>query len=332
MTARAPVRVGIVGCGSIARSAHVPGLLASERAELAGFASRTRASAEATAEGCGSPAPIYDDWRELVEREDVDAITICSPNAFHRDQAVAAAKAGKHVLVEKPVAVSAAEADEMIAAAQQARVVLQVAHNLRYVPAVLAARDVVRGGRLGNIVGLRAAFGHGGPQVWAPEASWFFDRTRSGGGALIDLGIHIIDVVNFVTGLDARAVTAMTAGNEPCEDAAQLVVSFGNGAIGSVHASWLARPAPDMSLTIFGTDGTLHFDVRTPLTFRPADGKKEQIELPDVTANPFDDFARVVSGEEPVGPAASGEEARNAIAIVDAAYASAQSGKTVEVA
>jgi UDP-N-acetylglucosamine 3-dehydrogenase len=327
-----PVRIGIIGCGSIARSAHVPGFLASERACLGGFASRTRASAEATAEGCESPAPIYDDWRELVEREDVDAITICSPNAFHRDQAVAAAKAGKHVLVEKPVAVSAAEADEMIAAAQQARVVLQVAHNLRYVPAVLAARDVVRGGRLGNIVGLRAAFGHGGPQVWAPEASWFFDRTRSGGGALIDLGIHIIDVVNFVTGLRAGEVTAMVSGHEPCEDAAQLVLSFDNGAIGSVHASWLARPAPDMSLTIFGTDGTLHFDVRTPLTLRPADGKKEQIELPDVTANPFDDFARVVSGEEPVGPAASGEEARNAIAIVDAAYASAQSGKTVEVA
>jgi predicted dehydrogenase len=137
--------------------------------------------------------------------------------------------------------------------------------------------------------------------------------------------------VNFVTGLSAQDVTAMTAGGEPCEDAAQLVVSFGNGAIGSVHASWLARPAPDMSLTIFGRDGTLHFDVRSPLTLRPAEGAKEQIELPTVDADPFDDFARVVSGSEARGPAASGAEARAAIAIVDAAYASARSRKTVEV-
>jgi predicted dehydrogenase len=325
------VRVGIVGCGSIARSAHVPGFLTSERATLAAFASRSRGSAEATAADAGG-GTVCDDWRELVEQDDVDAVDICSPNAFHRDQAVAAAKAGKHVLVEKPVACTADEADEMISAAHQAGVVLQVAHNLRYVPAVLAARDVVRSGRLGNIVGLRAAFGHAGPQVWARDASWFFDRARSGGGALIDMGIHIIDVVNFVTGLRAREVTAMTSGSDPCEDAAQLVIGFGNGAIGSVHASWVARPAPDMSLTIFGADGTLHFDIRTPLTLRPADGKKEEIELPKVTANPFDDFARVVSGDLPAGPAASGEEARDAIAIVDAAYASAQSGKTTEVA
>ena len=330
MTVRAPVRIGVVGCGSIARSAHVPGFLASSHAVLAGFASRTRGSAEATAEGAGSSAPIYDDWRALVEREDVDAVTICSPNSFHREQAVAAVKAGKHVLVEKPVALSADEADEMIAAAKEAGVVFQVAHNLRYVPSVLAARDAVGG--VGNIVGLRAAFGHGGPQVWARDASWFFDRSRSGGGALIDMGVHIIDVVNFVTGLEARDVTAMMSGNDPCEDAAQLVVSFDNGAIGSIHASWVARPAPDMSLTIFGTEGTLHFDIRTPLTFRPADGKKEQIELPAVTATPFDDFARVASGEPAVGPAASGEEARAAIAIVDAAYGSARSRKTVEVA
>jgi predicted dehydrogenase len=320
----------VIGCGSIARSAHVPGFGASEFATLAGFASRTRASAETTASGCGSDAPIYDDWRELVERDDVDAVTICSPNAFHREQAVVAAKAGKHVLVEKPVAISAPEADEMIAAADEAGVVLQVAHNLRYLPAVLAAREAVA--RVGNIVGLRAAFGHAGPQVWAPEASWFFDRSRSGGGALIDLGIHIIDVVHFVTRLEAREVTAMVSGADPCETAAQVIASFGNGAIGTIHASWVAKPAPDLSLTIFGTEGTLHFDVRTPLTFRPANGKKDEITLPAVDANPFDDFARAIVGQPPRGPAATGAEARAAIAIVDAAYASVRSGERVEVA
>jgi predicted dehydrogenase len=326
------VRIGIVGCGAIARRAHAPAFKASDGASLTAWASRTRASAEAAAAESGE-GTVYDEWRELVERDDVDAVDICSPNAFHREQAVAAAKAGKHVLVEKPIACTPDEADEMLSAAEDAGVVLQVAHNLRYLPAILAARDVVADGRLGGIVGLRAAFGHSGPKAsWASDATWFFDRALSGGGALIDLGIHIIDVVNFVTRLEAKEVTAMTSGTGECEDAAQLALAFGNGAIGSIHASWVARPAPDMSLTIFGEEGTLHFDTRSPLTWRPADGKKEQIELPDVTANPFDDFVRVVAGDAPAGPAAPGAEARDAIAIVSAAYESASSGKTVEVA
>jgi UDP-N-acetylglucosamine 3-dehydrogenase len=326
-----PVRVAIVGCGSIARRAHTPAFMKSSDAELVAFVSRTRASAEAAASECGGKGPVYDDWREVVALEDLDAVDICSPNVFHAEQAIAAARAGKHVLVEKPIAASLDDADTMLEAAAGAGIVLQVAHNLRYVPAVLAARDVVAAGRLGNIVGLRAAFGHAGPRAWAPDSTWFFDRDLSGGGALIDLGIHIIDVVHFVTGLTGREVAAMTFGEEPCEDAAHLVVRYTNGAVGTISASWVARPAPDMSLTIFGREGTLHFDVRSPLTFRSASGEKEEIELPEVTANPFDDFARVVSGQEALGPAASGDEGRAALAVVDAAYASARAGKTVAV-
>lgn len=326
-----PIRIAIVGCGSIARRAHAPAFVKSENADLVAFVSRTRASAEAAASECGGYAPVYDDWREVVALEDLDAVDICSPNVFHAEQTIAAAKARKHVLVEKPIASSLDEADAMIEAATAAGVVLQVAHNLRYVPAVLAARDVVRTGKLGNIVGLRAAFGHAGPRAWAPDSTWFFDRDLSGGGALIDLGIHIIDVVQFVTGLEGREVVAMTYGDEPCEDAAHLVVRYSNGAVGTINASWVARPAPDMSLTIFGAEGTLHFDVRSPMTFRSATGEKEHIEPPEVTANPFDDFARVLSGKESLGPVASGEEGRAALAIVDAAYRSARDGRTAEV-
>jgi predicted dehydrogenase len=148
---------------------------------------------------------------------------------------------------------------------------------------------------------------------------------------LIDLGIHIIDLVGHVTGLDARDVSAMTSGAHDVEDAAQLVVRFENGATGSVHASWVARPAPDMMLTIFGTNGTLHFDAKSPLTFRPAEGDKEQIEMPNVASDPYADFVRAVRGERVEGPLASGAEGRAALAIVCAAYESATSGKTVEV-
>lgn len=324
------VSIGIVGCGSIARRAHAPALNAAPDAQVVAFASRSRASAEAAAGECGS-GDVYEDWRELLELEELNAIDICSPNAFHRDQAVAAAEAGKHVLVEKPIACTVSEADDMIAAAAKAGVVLHVAHNLRYIAPVIAAHDFIADGRLGEIVGVRAAFGHAGPKDWAPDSTWFFDPERAGGGALIDLGIHIIDLVRYLTGLEGAEVGAMTFGARDVEDAAQLVVRYDTGVIGTVHASWVARPAPDMSLVVFGTEGTLSFDARSPLTFAPETGDREKLELPKVSASPYSDFVRAVGGSSVEGPAASGEDGRAALAIVEAAYAAAKSGKTVAV-
>jgi UDP-N-acetylglucosamine 3-dehydrogenase len=324
------VKLAIVGCGSIARRAHIPALTGSGDVDIVAFVSRTRASAEAAASECGG-GPVFDDWREVTSSDDVDAVDICSPNAFHRDQTVAAAEAGKHVLVEKPIARTVREADDMIEAADKAGVVLHVAHNLRYIAPVIAARDFVRSGRLGQIVGIRSAFGHSGPKDWAPDSTWFFDAELAGGGALIDLGIHIIDLVRFVTGLEALEVSAMTFGSEAVEDAAQVIVRYEGGAVGSVHASWVARPAPDMSLSIFGTEGTLQFDARTPLTFRPATGDKEKIELPSVDSSPYLDFVSDVLRQPVRGPAATGVDGRAALAIVCAAYESARTGDTVEV-
>ncbi len=327
------VHLGIIGCGSIARRTHVPAFAAARGVEIVAFASRSRSSAEAASTECGGDGSerVFDHWQDVVTLDDVDAVDICSPNAFHHEQAVEAAQAGKHVLVEKPIACTVDQADEMIAAAAAAGVVLHVAHNLRYVAPVLAARDVVRSGQIGNVVGLRAAFGHAGPKGWAPDATWFFDTTLSGGGALIDLGVHIIDVVRFVAGLEAVEVSAMTMGAHPAEDAAHVIVRYGNGAVGTINASWVARPTPDMSLAIFGTQGTLHFDARKGLEAHDATGDKIDIELPEVPGDPFDDFVRTVSGEEPLGPAATGEDGRAALAIVCASYASAKSGRIVEV-
>lgn len=326
------MRVGLIGCGTVALRVHVPALTSTAGAELVACASRSRSSAETAAESCG--ARVFDTWEELVDDPDVDAVDICSPNAFHRDQAVAAAKARKHVLVEKPIARTVEEADEMVNAAEAAGSVLHVAQNLRYIAPVVAAREVIGSGALGDIVGVRSAFGHSGPRDWAPDATWFFDPEASGGGALVDLGIHIIDLVLYVTGLEAAEVSAMTmgAGKDAVEDAAHVLVRFDGGAIGSVHASWVARPAPDIQLTIFGTAGTLHFDPRSPLTLRRADGSKQEIELPAVDANPVSDFARAVAGLGPRGPAATGADGRAALAIACAAYASASTGHRAEVA
>jgi UDP-N-acetylglucosamine 3-dehydrogenase len=324
------LRVGVIGCGTVARRVHLPAFTQLADATVVACASRTRASAEAAAAEAPG-ADVVDSWEELIGRDDIDAVDICSPNVFHREQAVTAAKAGKHVLVEKPIACDVAEAEEMIAAAEAAGVVLHVTQNLRYIAPVIAAHDVIASGAIGEIKGLRSAFGHAGPRDWAPDATWFFDPASSGGGALVDLGIHIIDLVRYVTGLEATQVSAMTLGDGPVEDAAQVLVRYDGGAIGSVHASWVARPAPDLQLTIFGSEGTLHFDPRSSLAVRRADGSKQDVEMPDVTATPYGDFARAIAGAEPEGPAATGGDGLAALQIVCAAYGSAATGSTVEV-
>ncbi|MEX0874852.1 MAG: Gfo/Idh/MocA family oxidoreductase [Actinomycetota bacterium] len=323
------IRVALVGCGAIARRSHVPALKNISDVDVVAFASRSLASAEAAAGEWGTTdAVVSDDWRKVVARDDIDAVDICSPNSLHHEQTVAAAQAGKHVLVEKPIACTVKEADAMIAAAGDGGVVLHVAHNVRYLPVAVAAHRSIA--RVGKIVGVRAAFGHAGPRGWAPDATWFFDTKLSGGGALIDLGIHAIDLLRFVTGLDATEVTAVTLGEEPAEDAAQVAIRFSDGAIGSVHASWVARPAPDFGLTVFGHQGTMHVDARSPLTFRPAEGDSEKVELPGDVSSPFDDFVRAIRGEPSAQPATA-DDGRAALAIVCAAYESARTRKTVSL-
>jgi predicted dehydrogenase len=322
------VRFAVVGCGAAATRIHLPALRASG-AEVVVFASRSRSSAEAACRQWGS-GDVVDRWEDAVGRGDVDAVVVATPNAVHAAVAIAAASEGKHVLVDKPLACTAAEADSMIAAAENAGVVLVPFQNLRFAAPFVAAHAVVAAGGVGEVTGLRAAFGHGGPQAWAPHATWFFEPTSAGGGCLLDLGVHIIDVVRNVTGDEITSVAAELNGPaDGVEVDAQLVVRLEGGAIGTVHASWSSRPGPDHVLTVVGTTGTLHLDTRTPLTLLSGDGERERVSLPEATSSPVGEFLAAVRGERP--PSVTAADGRAAVAVVEAAYRSAAEGRTVAV-
>ena len=319
------LRIGLVGCGTIARRAHLPAFRKAGpgSVDVVAFASRSRSSAEATAAEWGS-GDVVDDWATLIGRDDVDAVDICSPNRSHADIAIAAAGAGKHVLVEKPMACTVAEADAMVAAAEAAGVVLSVAHNVRFAAPFFTAHRVVARGDLGRVVGFRAAFGHAGPQQWAPEATWFFDAEQSGGGALIDLGIHVADLLRFVVAdepVEAAALLAMRP--DGVDEAAQVILRTARGALGSFHASWAARPGPDHQLTVFGTEGTLHLDGRTPLWLHRPGGEPEPVELERPAADLYRGFVEACRGG--TAPPVTAAEGRAALAVVEAAYRSAAS-------
>jgi predicted dehydrogenase len=297
--------------------------------EIVAFASRSRSSAEAARDEWGS-GDVVDDWHDVIRRGDVDVVVVTTPNSTHHEVAIAAAAAGKHVLVDKPMAWTVADADAMIATADAHGVVLMPFQNTRFAPAFVAARDAVAADRIGEVTGFRAAFGHAGPQDWAPQAKWFFDRSSAGGGCLMDLGVHVIDLVRATTMRDVVEVSAFVSGLAgDVESDAQLLLRLDNDAIGSVHASWSSRPGPDHQLTLVGTEGTLHLDSRTPLTLVLLAGERERVALAEAFGSPLDELLAVVRGARK--PTLTAADGRAAVAVVDAAYRSAAEGRTVAV-
>ena len=327
-----PLRLGILTCGTIVTAGHLPAFaaLGKDAVDVVAFSSRTRATAEGAAAQWGSGA-VVDDWRAVLERDDVDAVDICSPNALHAEMAIAAAQAGKHVLVEKPIAVTLAEADAMIDAAASAGVVLMAAHNVRFAAPYAAAASAVATGMLGEIVGVRAAFGHAGPQAWAPASTWFREPGVAGGGALLDLGIHVADLLRAVTGDELEEVSAFLRRTsvDAVEEAGQVAFSLRGGGIGTFHASWVARPGPDHQLVVHGTEGSLSIE-RGQAVVRPADrGEKVVVEPPAGAPDLFGSF--VAAGRGEAAPAVTGEDGRAALANVAAAYQAPDERRAVAV-
>ena len=152
---------------------------------------------------------VETDWKALVHRDDVDLVDVCTPGDTHADIAIAALRAGKHVLCEKPLANSVAEAEAMVAAAEQAPGVAMVGFTYRRVPAIQLARRLVADGRIGTVRHVRAQY----LQDWIADPtvplSWRLDRQRAGSGALGDIGAHIVDLAQFVTGEQVTGVSAV---------------------------------------------------------------------------------------------------------------------------
>ena len=217
------------------------------------------------------------DWREVIAREDVDIVDICTPGFLHAEIAIAALEAGKHVLCEKPLANDTDEAVRMVEAARAARERGQVAalgHTYRRVPALAHARDLVAAGRLGEIRQVRASY----LQDWLVDAeagmSWRLRKETAGSGALGDIGSHAVDQIQFVTGQSVAAVRGRLAtmvperpgadGPEPVtvDDAAWASLELSGGAIASLEASRMATGRKnELSLEVYGTDGAMRFDL-----------------------------------------------------------------------
>jgi predicted dehydrogenase len=337
------IRFGILGTGMIARY-HAAAIAATEGARLAAVARADKRGVAEAAAAFGVPCEAgYD---ALLSRDDVDVVCICTPSGLHAPQALAAARAGKHVLVEKPMALTLPDADAMIAACRERGVLLAVALQRRTEPAFIAVRDAVRQGALGRLTLGSVIVPYLRTQSYYASAAWRGTWELDGGGALMNQGIHLVDLllwlmgeVGDVEGVQARAATL--AHDIPVEDVVAATLRFAGGALGSVVATTAAAPGFPHRVEVYGDGGGIQIEGEAVARWDAATPRPPEAPAPDAPsaagpgASPggisaaghtrivADLVAAIRAGRPPLVP---GEEGRRSLAVVRAIYEAAGVG------
>jgi predicted dehydrogenase len=331
------VRVGLVGAGGISR-AHLRGYAAlPDQVRVAAVADVAAGAARGRAEEAGGAA-AYGDLAALLAGTEVDAVDICLPHHLHADAIITAARAGKHVLCEKPLCLTTEEADRVAAAVSESGVMLMCAHNQLFLPPVAAARAVLDSGRLGTVYELRVTdsfFNDFDPA----NMGWRANRGTSGGGELIDTGYHptylLLHLAGSAAGAVPAEVTAMLSRHRLTfsdgEDSAQVLVRFTGGALGSIVTSWAYEPAGCTErFSVVGEQGSLWSDGAS-LFVKPRGGEVERtdFEAVDTFGAEIADFVACVRGErKPINSVAEGTRV---LRVILAAYASSEQRRTVPI-
>ena len=280
------IRIGILGCGHIARSRHIPEYASNPDCSLAGYYNPTAAKAEEMARLYGGR--VYASAEELLADPGIVAVSVCTSNDAHAELSIAAMRAGKHVLCEKPMACSLPEAEEMVRVSEETGRLLMIGHNQRFLPAHREAKELLEQGMIGKVLGFRTTFAHGGPEMFMKEKdmdSWFFRKERAAMGVLADLGVHKIDLIHFLLGERTVKVSARLSTLDKRRDCGDLISVDDNavclletesGALGTATASWTCYGRPDNSTVLYGSRGImrLYDDPAHSLILHLADGRE----------------------------------------------------------
>ena len=309
------MRIALFGSGWI-MDYHARGVLEHPQGELVAAANWRPESLAALAERHGIPRTTTD-WRELAADPAIDAVVIATPNALHAPQAIACLEAGKHVLVEKPMARTLAEAEAMNRAAAGSGASLMVAHCWRFHPDVLALRRRIAAGELGEVVKTR---GYGVHAAWGP-AGWFVDRELAGGGALVDMGVHAIDTARFLLGDPVPERVCATIGTRyrelAVDDDGILLISWSGGVNSIVECGWwqphLAGLEADTE--VYGSGGYARV-----WDFTEGPEGYEHCSQPMYSAQVAEFIDAIATGRS---PRPDGEDGAVVMSIVDQAYRSA---------
>lgn len=336
------IRVAVIGCGSIAKYRHIPEYAGHEQVELVAFVDPVIERAQEFAKQHGAQA--FSDYKVMLAEIKPDAVSVCTPNYLHAEMTIAAAEAGVHVLVEKPMATTDEEAAKMVEAAKSNNVKLMVGHNQRFMPPHLKAKEILNTGVLGKVLTFRTSFGHPGPEAWSADGSnsWFFRKEEAIMGAMGDLGVHKSDLIRYlledeVAEIGAFVGTLHKEGTE-ADDNASCIVRMKSGAIGTLVASWTYYKGEDNSTVLWCENGVMKLCTD--------DVDQVIVELRDGTVNKYQPGAistnekQVTSGvverfiESIVNntePEVNGEEGRKSLKVILSAFESQATGQIVKV-
>ena len=341
-------RIGIIGCGKIAQVRHIPEYAENPYAELAGFYDlNTQRAAELAAQYGGK---AYESAEAMLADPAIDAVSVCVANHAHAPITIAALKAGKHVLCEKPMATTLEECEEMVKTAHEAGKFLMIGHNQRLAKAHAVAKELIDQGMIGRIITFRTTFGHGGPETWSVDPgknTWFFDKNKAAMGAMADLGIHKTDLIQFLTGQHVVRTTARVVTLDKKDASGQLIgvddnaiciYEMSGGTMGTMTASWTYYGAEDNSTILYGEKGIMRIydDPAHSIVVKLDDGTEKVYDVEQIQTNDNQTKSGVIDLwmkclETNTPPEISGEEALYAMRAVFASLESAKAGTAVDI-
>ncbi|MBK9164695.1 MAG: Gfo/Idh/MocA family oxidoreductase [Acidobacteria bacterium] len=355
------VGIGFIGTG-FARRVQIPAFQACENARIVSIASGSLANAKATAEESGAEH-FTDNWREIVERPDVDLVCITTPPNLHREMVLAALAAGKHLLAEKPMAMNVAEAEEMVAAATASGKLALIDHELRFLPGRQKAKALLHSGEIGKVRHAKYTFAapHRGDQT--QKWDWWSSK-EAGGGALGAIGSHVIDSFHWFleTGIEAVDAQLQTHIKErpfsdvtrkvETDDQVNMLLRFRDGDItsdttGSVSVSMIEGPEYVNRIEFVGDEGWMRVEHRGDLFIAKrseTEWTEVEVDYPPSIDGIFESgfpsgfmaFApRIVDaiqkGESSIADAATFEDGLIVQQVLDAARESSDSGRRVTI-
>ena len=351
------VKVAVIGTGGMGRL-HSDGFSKNSRCDLLGIAGRNKTMINRMQQGdwqtvdygdelasFKNPAPIpqaYYSFEELAKDKSIDAVSICLPNKYHAPVAIMMLESGKHVLVEKPMAGTVQECNQMIETAKKNNLVLQIGHMWRFHSDMEMIRQVIASGMIGEIVKIK---GYGIHVNWGPDG-WFVDKDLAMGGALIDMGVHAIDTISYCLGdvppVRVNAVVDSRYGNYEVDDNGIIMVKYANGATGIIESGW-KNPFADggeASTQFFGTKGyarinptQVHYELAGKWGIFEPERKPGETTFDEEALQTYyrqiDAFIDAIHGDSPCS--VPGEVGKQVIQVVEAAYRSAKEGVEVAV-
>lgn len=333
------IRYGILGFGHHAVRRLMPGFAGAREAKLSGLWRRDAAKAAANAREYSIPH-IFETPDALCASPEVDAVFVVSPDALHLEHVLTAARHGKHVLCEKPLAMNAAEVEEMLAAAEGAGVKFGVAQNMRYNRSLALMRQWIAEGRIGKPVMAQAQFAY---SAAGSPRKWIYDPALALGGPVGDVGIHCVDALRYVlgggNGTQVTALSTMAHGDEASgkvESHAVVALDFASGTMGSVTVT--TRAAYRSLVEVTGENGvivcedglTVDFPVEVMLRRGAVIEQRETVSNADAYSRMLDGFADWVEGRGEYLAPAQGDGQHNQ-RVMDAAYQSWRDGCRVKV-